>query len=491
MRNLSFLLPSVLFFGAACGAPSAPLVLPAADALAGQCQVVVREFTKASEEGRHLPVAVRVRGEAAKLLSETELATHLTQARPGGETLVLARAGSGKSHLSWALLARTCEKIPAIHVAVAKELAPLYLTETAKTPALGRFLAHQLGAPLTAEPSAVLQRAFGQAPWLLIIDGADELTSSERKKLEANLAWLRGLGTQQHIVRLERPGYEGLKRQPTPDQVLELPELTCAEVDAVLHSRWPEGKERSDSTAWLVRHHLDRKKPGDACYYVHISTWRDAEVVAELAQAAASGPDDLTEDPTRADVHGQWIINKLKAFGVGTTLALPWLDRIVAMGVSKATEPDLVLTEDRCLGAAGPDGNVSAEMCKGLLRSSVLKAMPAPGSFMFKNKTIADLLMARWLTERYADCGTLAGATAAMGSIETTSMVASTQAGRLCLAQLLASECSQGVPTEQVAAMADEALPLGSRDPVVLDRIKAQASSACERTVIGALYPRP
>lgn len=491
MRNFTLLLSSLTIFTSACGAPTVPDTRPAVDALAGQCQVVAREFTKATSEGRHVPVSLRVRGAAGQLLTETELADQLVQARPGGETLVVARAGSGKSHLSWALQARACPKIPTIHVAVAKELAPLYLTETQTKPALGRLLAQQLEAPLAADAGAVLQSAFGKTPWLLLIDGADELTASERKKLEANLAWLRGLGLQQHIIRLERPGFEGLKRLPVPDRVLELPDLTCAEVDGVLHSRWPEGKARTDATAWLARHQLQRKKPGDACYYVHMSTWRDAEVVADLAEAAAAGSQDLVEDPTRADIHGQWIINKLKIFGVGSTLALPWLDRIVALGVAKAAEPDLVLTEDRCLGVQGPDGSASQELCLGLLRSPVLKPMPMPGSFMFKNQTIADLLMARWLAARYPDCGTLAGATAALGSIETTALVASTQAGRLCLAQLVASECSQGVQTELVVAMADEALPLGSRDPVQLDRLKGQASSSCEREVFGSLYRAP
>lgn len=491
MRNSLTLLSSLLLLTPACGAPALTDTLPAADALAGQCQVVAREFTKSVAAGRHIAVAVRVRGEDGKVLTEPELAARLIEARPGGETLVVARAGSGKSHLSWALQAQACAKIPTVHVAVAKELAPLYLTETAKKPALGRILAKQLGAPETADSADVLRAAFGKATWLLILDGGDELTASERKKLESNLTWLRSVGVQQHIVRLERPGYEGLKRQPVPDQVLELPDLTCAEVDSVLNNRWPEGKARADALAWLTRHRLDRKRAGEQCYYVHMATWRDVEVVADLAEATATGPDDLTEDPTRADVYGQWIINKLKVFGVVSTVALPWLDRIVSMGVTKATEPDLVLTEDRCLGAVGPDGSVNSDMCKGLLRSPVLKAMPTPGSFMFKNQTIADLLMARWLIERYPDCGTLAGATAAMGSIETMAMVASSQPGRLCLAQLVASECSQGVPSEQVAAMVDEALPLGSRDPVMLDRIKAQAASTCERAVIGALFRAP
>ena len=491
MRNFKSLLASSLLLASGCGASSVPATRPAADALAAQCQAIEREFKNAVTEGRHRPVVLRVPGQATQPLSEAEFAIQLTQARPGGETLVVARAGSGKSHLSWALQAQVCAKIPTIHVAVAKELAPLYLTETLAKPGLGRFLVEQLEGSPGADATAALKGAFGGAPWLLLIDGADELTGAERKKLETNLIWLRSLGLQQHIVRLERPGYESLKRLPVPDRVVELPALTCAEAESVLHARWPEGKARTDATAWLTRHQLLRKKPGEGCYYVHLSTWRDAEVIAELAEVADAGIEELAEDPTRADIHGQWIINKLKKFGVGSTLGLSWLDRMVALGVAKATEPDLVLTEDRCLGVPGPDGAVSQEYCRGLLRSPVLKPMAMAGSFMFKNQTIADLLMARWLTTHYADCGTLAGATAAIGSLETTAMVASTQAGRLCLGQLVASECSQGVDTEQVATMANESLPLGSRNPVLLDRLAGAAATACERAVFASLLPAP
>jgi hypothetical protein len=70
-------------------------------------------------------------------------------------------------------------------------------------------------------------------------------------------------------------------------------------------------------------------------------------------------------------------------------------------------------------------------------------------------------------------------------------MVASTQAGRLCLGQLAASLCSQGLPAELVASTIDESTPLGFRDPVVVDRLMQQASSACERRVMTQLQRLP
>lgn len=486
---LSFALSASLL---ACSAPQVTTNEVAMAALGGRCQAVTQEFAKANAEGRHVPVSLRSRSPGAQPVAEADFAAQLTQAAPGGETLVLARAGTGKSHLSWAVQAMTCEKVPTVHVALAKELAPLFLTESPEHPAIAKFLYQELGGPLAGDPAAGLRRFFGGQPWLLIVDGGDELTPSERKKLAGNLAWLRAAKLGQHVLRLERPGFEGIDSHTSGERVYDLADLNCADVDAALRRRWPDDTQHSAARAYLARHQIDRKIPDAACKYVHLTTWRDVEVAADLAEDSAPGKEDnLPADPTRADLHREWLLLKLRTLRVSGDAAVNWLDRIVALGVLQGLEPDLVLTDDRCMSVPGPEGPANPAFCGALLKSSAVKQTSRPGAYIFKNQSIADLLLARWMVEKYKDCGTLAGATAAQGSLEVSAMIASTQAGRLCLAQLTGSLCSQGLPAELVASTIDESTPLGFRDPVVVDRLMQQASTPCERRVIQQLQRLP
>lgn len=492
MRIRLAILFCLLTTALACGAPTVTSNEVAMAALGGRCQAVTQEFAKASAEGRHVPVVVQGRAPGAQPIAEADFAAQLTQAAQGGETLVLARAGTGKSHLSWAIEAMTCEKLPTVHVALAKELAPLFVTETAAQPALARLLYQQLGGPLSGDPAPGLRRFFGGRPWLLIIDGADELTPSERRRLKANLEWLRKANLGQHILRLERPGFEGIDDHASLERVFDLPDLACGDVDKTWLRRWPDETKRNAALAYLARHHIDRKLPGDACKYVHLTTWRDVEVAAELAEANVPGqPDDLAVDPTRADLHREWLLLKLRQVQASAEATMAWLDRIIALGVVKGAEPDLMLSEDRCMSVASPEGPANPAFCAALLKSAAVKPTARPGSYILRNQSLADLLLARWLVTQYTDCGTLAGATAAQGSLEVSAMVASTQPGRLCLGQLAAALCSQGLPAGQVAAIFDEATPLGFRDPVVIDRLTQQASSACERRVLSQLQRLP
>lgn len=477
---------------AACGAPQITSNDVAMAALGGKCQAVTQEFAKASAEGRHVPVSLRSRGPGAQPVTEADFAEQLTRAAPGGETLVLARAGTGKSHLSWAIQAMTCEKVPTVHVALAKELAPLFMTESAEQPAIAQYLYRELGGPMAGNPAEGLQRFFGGQPWLLIVDGTDELTPSERKKLTANLAWLRKAKLGQHVLRLERPGFEGTDGHAYVERIYDLADLNCADVDKAMQRRWPDETRRSAALGFLTRHHLDRKIPDAACKYVHLTTWRDVEVASDLAEDSAPGKEDnLPADPTRADLHREWLLLKLRNVRVSGDSAMAWLDRIVALGVLQGMEPDLVLTEDRCMSAPGPEGPANPAFCGALLKSPAVKQTLRPGSYIFRNQSIADLLLARWMVEKYKDCGTLAGAAAAHGSLEVSAMVASTQTGRLCLGPLAASLCSQGLPAELVASTIDESTPLGFRDPMVVDRLMQQAGSACERRVMAQLQRLP
>lgn len=492
MRKELATVVSLSFLSLACGAPQVTSNEVAMAALGGRCQAVTQEFARASAEGRHVPVSLYSRGAEAKALTEVEFAAQLSRAAPGGETLVLARAGTGKSHLSWAIQAMTCEKLPTVHVALAKELAPLFITETAERPALAQFLFQELGGPIAGDPAAGLRQFFGGQPWLLIIDGADELTPSERKKLAGNLAWLRKAELGQHLLRLERPGFEGADRPTHRDNTYDLADLGCGDVDQALQRRWPDEAKRSAALAFLARHKLDRKIPDGACKYVHLTTWRDVEVAADLADDV--GPDredNLPADPTRADLHREWLLLKLRNVRASGEATMAWLDRIVALGVIAGLEPDLVLSDDRCMRVNGPDGPANAAFCGALLKSTAVKQTAQPGAYIFRNQSIADLLLARWMVEQYKDCGALAGAAAAHGSLEVSAMVAATQPGRMCLSNLAAALCSQGLPAAQVAATFDEATPLGFRDPVVIDRLTQQAASPCERRVMAQLQRLP
>ena len=474
---------------------AAPRKLP--EIMEDRCAALATALAAGQKDGSQQPFQLIASGPAgAAALSEQQIAERLVAANPDAETWVIARGGSGKSRLAWGLEALTCSRRMTFRVDVGLDLRAGLELATPGRPALARVLLGQMGIKPGDDPASQLRDELDDAPWLLLLDGTDELTQSERRKLRAELEWLQKGDFSQHVVRFERPGFvQGEQARPA-DLVLQLPDLSCAEADAVVARHFSDPAALTAARAWLAAHKLDRKRPGESCRYVHMSTYRDADTLGDLAQdaldptQAGSRLDDLPMDPVRSDLYAAWLAHRLRGIANTTEGAMSWLDRITAQGVVDKREPDLRLSMQRCEGVAAPGGGDAGPACRKLLQSQAVRKGELSGTLALANRTLMDLLLARWLVKGQSDCALLASATGEMASLEVAAMVAATPEGRRCLQPMVAAICSRGIPSDDVIGFIDQAVPVGSRDEAFFALNLERATGKCERATLNGLRVR-
>jgi len=481
----------------ACGAaqPTGPTPIP--EAMSDRCIAATRAFAALVEKGQHTPVTLTLHaGATSEKVSEAQLAQKIASGQAGGQIWLSGRAGSGKTGVADALEVALCEKTLTVRIDVATDLRPKFAAAGNRSPALAAVILQKL-AVTGSDAAADLTQAIGAGPWVLLLDGTDDLSPRERRTLTKEFAWLAKSGvTQPRWVRFERTGFnEGIGGM-APEAVAELPELSCEQAQSVLKRRFDSAEKLAAAQAWLKAKGLDRQRSPDtmaadtagACQYVYMATWRDAEILSDLADDAAKSMEDLPTTTTRAELYGAWLGHRLQPVAVSIEAALGWLDRLVALGVMDAAEPDLLLGQERCATAAPPGGTDAAAACGGLFTSPVVRPGPDKFSSVLRSQAIADLLLARWLTPKYSDCLILAAHSADLGSLEATSMILAQPSGRRCIVPLVAAVCSRGLDAREIARFVDEALPRNGDFSSAMSMASTKAGSACERAVYAALY---
>ncbi|MSQ84910.1 MAG: hypothetical protein EXR77_18895 [Myxococcales bacterium] len=428
-------------------------------------------------------------GEIVEDIDESQLADRLRVGRAGQQTWVLARGGAGKSRLVDSVQSGSCDRVATVRMDAALDFRPKAELATAKRPALAAVVAEKMDITGESDIIELLQDTLGDQPWLILVDGTDELTAAERRMLDKDLAWLsRQRITQPHVVRFERPGFSDATRSQLPDAIVELPELSCEVVDAALARKFAAEGAHLAARAFLVKFGLDRKRATDkTCRYVHMATWRDVETVSDLAADAAKAMDEPPSVPNRSEIYATWLGHRLSGIAPSADAASRWLDRMVAVGVQEASEPDLLLTLDRCSTVATPGAAPHSEACAALMKSAAVKSGPSSTSWILRNQTLMDLLLARWLVNKHEDCALLSAATADVASLELTAMVFGQTVGRRCLVPIVAAVCSRGTPAEQIGKFVDEALARDAEFVELIDRAKERAQTACEREVFAAV----
>ena len=501
MRNFtrSIILGCVLTpMALACSGPPKTAARKLPSAMVDRCAAASRAFAAAIADGSHQPFALTLEGgKAPAPWSEQQTAEFLVLASPGTETWVVARGGTGKSHLAWGLEALTCNKRMTFRVDVGLDLRAKLETATPTQPALARVLLAQMGVQAGDDPAAQLHDELGESPWLLLLDGTDELTQAERRKIDAELDWLMDNKFGQHIVRFERPGMTDTTPLKPAETVLHLPDMSCAEVDADLARRFADPANLKTARAWMSAHRMDRKRNSEPCRYVHMSTHRDVETLADLAQDALAEAgrqelslDEVPADPVRSELYSAWLAHRLRGIATTAEGAMTWLDRITAQGVLDTREPDLQLSVNRCAGVAPPGGDDAGVACRRLLQSPVVRKGEASGVTTWANRTVMDLLMARWLIKSQTDCALLNSAVSEVGSLEITGMVASLADGRRCLNPIVAAVCSRGIPVKEIIDFVDEAVPVATRDAAFFAIAGERAKGPCEHGVFAGLQPQ-
>ena len=107
-------------------------------------------------------------------------------------TLVIARGGTGKSKLAWAIEALACKQLPVFKADLQWDIAwRMDEIPEHSNPLLG-VVAKKLGVYEQADPLLALKEKLGDKPWLMILDSLDEVTLKHRSRvvetIEATLA---------------------------------------------------------------------------------------------------------------------------------------------------------------------------------------------------------------------------------------------------------------------------------------------------------------
>ncbi|MSQ84072.1 MAG: hypothetical protein EXR77_14515 [Myxococcales bacterium] len=475
-----------------CGAaPLRPAPIPAtADS---RCARVAAGFAARVASGQHVEVSVQWTEPAGDLrVGEAELARRLAQGAPGTEVWVLGRGGSGKSHLADAVEARLCRQGLILRVDCERDLAPRMAGVPGHGSALAQVLAERLGLDPSVDPTEGLLAAL-TGPWTLILDGTDELTAHELVLLLRDLRWLgQGEWVQPNLIRFERPGFDGNEGGPRPRAVVTLPALRCDQADALLARRLPDAGALASARAWLAAHRLDRLRVGgEDCSYVHMATWRDAELIADLAGDAARGARLPGGPLSQADLWQAWVGLRWGPIAGSGEAGLAWVDRIVAASAHGLESPDLAFTIDRCMAAAPLEAAAPTEACAALLASPLVAAARKSGTWSFRHRTLVDVALARWLVTRHTDCRSLATAVAGHASLELMAMVVAQPAGQRCLDRVVQGACEQGLTAAQITGFVDEALPRHPEMVAELRHSAFQTAPGCAREVLEALIGAP
>ena len=471
-----------------CGAAAVrPAPIPATTA--AHCSAVAAAYAAKVTTGQHVEVQVQWSETAGdETIREAELARRLAQGVAGSQVWVLGRGGSGKSHLADLVEASLCRESLALRVDCERDLAPRMVGAPDRGSALAQVLAEQLGLAPQTDPTEALRSALS-GPWTLILDGTDELSAHEQVLLLRDLRWLSlGPWVQPSLIRFERPGFDGNEGGPRPRAIVSLATLRCDQADGVLARRFADAAALAAARAWLAAHHLDRQRSGGTgCSYVHMPTWRDAELVADLAADAARGARPLPAHVSQADLWQAWIGNRWAPGAANADASLAWIDRMTAASARGAATPDLVLTQQTCTASAPEGLATAAEACAALFASPVTAPARATGTWMPRHRTLVDVALARWLVAKHGDCRSLANAVAGHASLELMAMVVAQPAGRRCLDRVLGAACEQGMAAKTLQPFVDEVLP---REPAVAAQVRLsreRATSACVRQVLEGL----
>ena len=429
-------------------------------------------------------------------ISESDFVLGLLATRAPGKpplrtTLVMARGGTGKSKLAESIAAQTCKSAPVFRVDLNIDVAAHLADMPAGQNAIAVAIARQTKLDLKPGAEIALQKAVGEQGWIVVLDSLDEVPLLQRTQIAAAIDDLvTRVSVGAHAVVMTRPpvftSNYGLK---TVDGRLELPQLTCAETDAAIARAVPGPDERKRFDDFLSRYRIDRKVTvGDRCYYPHLSTYRDLQVVERLVRNAEidkDQPDFKKFQASRAQVYTYFITAQLLRDLQGVALlpgdALTTIDRIVAAKIQNGGERNLPITLPDCVSASTGPVETRQASCERLLQSSLFKSESTPDHHHFDNQSVGDLFLARATAQaleatgnlsdergRY-NCSAITEHAALLESNEVAGFLVGQPAAQKCLAQMAVELCRRGGYAQHIYEQFDQGLPAGAARKAIVD----------------------
>ncbi|MCO4763026.1 MAG: hypothetical protein KC502_16030 [Myxococcales bacterium] len=424
-----------------------------------------------------------VKAQAPRRISEGAFANLLVQGHARG-TLVLARGGSGKSKLAWSLEAQLCGVMPVTRVDLQWDVAAVEQREKDANPLLLAVVKH-LGLK-TAKPAKALDRALGAKPWLLLLDSLDEIPLDQRTRVvkSVNQAMVR-FPALRIVVFSRPPVFRGNYGLAHTEGLVELPQLSCARTDELAAKLITKAGVRTRFDTLMQRYSLNRKaKTSDgACYYPHVSTYRDFFVLRSIAQ---NQPMKAEPKPTwmnsRARVYEFFLtvilVKDMQGVGMLPKTVIETVDEMVSKKHPADTVRNLTFDLADCMAAAPPKHRTKS-ICERLLQSSLFDhggKLKAQTRFKLRNQSLADLFLARYTADLIdvGGCKVITRRAALFESNEVAGFLAGTSAGQSCLAPLARQLCNSGGFARHNFEQLDQGLPSG---PERLAMVKAAQAS--------------
>ncbi len=392
-------------------------------------------------------------------------------------TLVTGRAGVGKSTFANSVESQLCGEMPVIMVDLAWDVT---LTGEAGANPVLQAIAAKVGLPTEGDVLATLRADADGRPLLVLLDSFDEVPQTRRTEVAGHVRAAIDTLKEASFVLFARPplfsaSYKALGRF---EAQLELPSVTCDQVDWFTTMRIATPWEKKNYTEFVARTRLARKTAGPmGCEYVQMSTWRDLDSVWQLAQPfgdkQTGGDFEVQYRGTRYDIYyflAQALIGRdagLDRFGYGILAAIDVVDRMVAAQAEDVLGDLIAFSPADCEKAAAVVHPADAPRalkaaCEALLGSPLFKH--SRNGWHFTSRTFEELFLARRLAVELdvatdTSCKLIGGRMRTLESSEVATFLIGHPTANVCLAEITRQLCAGNSAPMQIAGIVRRGLP--------------------------------
>lgn len=478
-----------------CGSPARKADDPPVGKAGGAYDLACRESLSRHAtdvtEKKYLPVTLSVHqwpgrkdgdgpGAVHTTLTESEFVSALAapataEARGVRTTLVLARGGTGKSRLAEAVAAQSCSKLAVFRVDLNTDIAAHVDAMPPGQNPIAVHIAHTLNLDAAAGAEAALNKELAGQTWLVMLDSLDEVPLQQRTMIASAIDDLiiRVAPTSRAVVMTRPPVFTSNYGLKTVDGRLEIPQLTCDQTEDAIDRLVADPAERKNFQEFVTRYGINRRVSSpERCYYPHMSTYRDLDVVQRLARNASfdqNTPDFKDFHNSRAQVYTYFLtaqlIKDLQGVAILPAEALATIDRLIAAKKPGGGQRNLAISVQDCVAVApGEDAGAKQVICERLLQSSLFHG--EGGAYHFANQSLGDLFLARWTSaslveDGKVDCTLIAMRAELLESNEVAGFLVGQRNGQLCLAEISTELCKRGGFAEHIFEQLDQGLPAG------------------------------
>lgn len=445
------------------------------------CRDKAADFEASVRERRYIPPRLTIRRWADKAESEgqsiheTTFVSWLSRGQTTW-TLIEARGGLGKSMLAGAIESRLCAALPVFRVDIGLDIAPRIAKGTLRDDTLERIISKRAGLRRDKAQLASLRAALSESAFVLLVDSLDEVAVDLRPQVIEVLRSVQARYPSAIVTIFSRPpvfasngGFDEV------DAWLSLSPLGCEASRERIQARLKEGKKVSAFWDFASKTGLDRalKSPlthagdgttTDHCEYVHMATYRDAKVVADVARSLAfEAPEGF--EASRAKVYHAYVLALLRAAQTPTLdpkALLEIVRAIIAMTSPEGGTRAITMARADCEASASAAAIPDARMfCKRLLSSRLFEPLASKPLVRFRNQSITDYFLADWANARIAEgdgplCERVAGFAKLFESNEVASFLVGMPVGERCATEIIQALCASGSDTASSYALMEQ-----------------------------------